>query len=149
MTRARVCALVVGVLLTGNALACRAPAADARAPGADANRPAPSHDGNCQFDLSSPKDETVFFVLGMLGEYVGRIMIEGDDLVEHFYCNEHAVADVFTRRVVALAREQGLDPAVRSESVESCLIDVRSTVVRFFMAVGSPSLIASIDRFLS
>jgi hypothetical protein len=76
-------------------------------------------------DLRAEKGRTVFFVLGSLDEYLGRNIREGDDLVEHFYCDENAKADVFAALLRQVASEQGLRADVRVESFQGCLREVR------------------------
>jgi len=91
--------------------------------------PPPSSDGSCRFDLTGDKADTVFFVLGMLDEYNGRNLIEDDDRVERFYCNESGASRLFRRYIGTLAAEQGLDSAVRDETIETCLIVYHSTPI--------------------
>lgn len=66
-------------------------------------------------DLTGHKRETVFFLLGMLGEYSGRTFVEDSDLVERFYCNEHEVAFVFRAYFQRLAGEQALNRTIEEE----------------------------------
>jgi hypothetical protein len=77
-------------------------------------------------DLRGEKGKTVFFVLGSLEEYLGRNIREGDDLIERFYCDENAKADVFAALLRQVASEQGLRAEVRVESFQECLREVRS-----------------------
>ena len=90
--------------------------------GAQAHTPAPSSNGSCDFDLTGDKADTVFFVLGLLDEYNGRGIVENGDRIEHFYCNESKMVGLFRRYIGKLAQEQGLDPAVREETVQQCLV---------------------------
>ena len=64
----------------------------------------------------------MFFVLGMLDEYQGRNLIEDDDRVEGFYCNEAETARLFRRYIALLAEEQSINPAVREETIQKCLV---------------------------
>jgi hypothetical protein len=91
-----------------------------------ARTPAPSSIGSCDFDLKGSAGETAFFVLGMLDEYQGRRIVEDEEVVERFYCHETSVAGVFRDAIVKLAKEQGLEPSVRSETTQGCLISYRS-----------------------
>lgn len=75
----------------------------------------------CRFDLTDDKAETVFFVLGMLDEYLGRQFVEDEDSIEGFYCREAETARLFRRSVSRLATEQSLDPAIRDETMQDCL----------------------------
>jgi hypothetical protein len=97
--------------------------------GPRANTPPPASAGACHFDLSGEKADTVFVVLGLLNEYLGRHILEDDDLVERFFCNEHDTAAFFRRTLARLAREQGLDPAVREETAQECLLFYRSKAI--------------------
>jgi hypothetical protein len=90
--------------------------------GARALKPPPSSDGSCAFDLAGDKADTVFFVLGMLNEYNGRSLMEDGDRVETFYCNEAGKAQLFRRYIGKLAQEQDLDPTVREETIQKCLV---------------------------
>lgn len=82
-----------------------------------------------RLDLRNGHGVTVFFILGFLDEYLGRRVIEGDDLVEGLYCNEASKADVLMRQLDRLAREQDLPVAVRRDTAQGCLTLVRSSVV--------------------
>ena len=75
----------------------------------------------CRFDLTDEKAETVFFVLGMLDEYLGRRIVEDEDLVEGFYCSEAETARLFRRTLDRLAKEQSLDATIREETIQECL----------------------------
>jgi hypothetical protein len=86
----------------------------------------PSSDGSCRFDLTGTREETAFFVLGVLDEYLGRHIVEDDDLVEGLYAGDSKVGDVLRRQLQKLASEQGLDPAIREERDESGRILFRS-----------------------
>jgi hypothetical protein len=78
-------------------------------------------------DLSNGRGVTAFFVLGFLDEYLGRHIIEGDDLVEGLNCDETAKVSVLRRQLERLAKEQGLPTALRLETRQGCLTMVRST----------------------
>lgn len=82
-----------------------------------------------RLDLSNGRGVTVFFVLGFLDEYLGRNIVEGDDLVERFYCNEPGKVPVFRRQLERLAQEQGLKAEIRQETIQGCLTLVRSLVL--------------------
>ncbi|HEU4365123.1 MAG TPA: hypothetical protein VFT13_06615, partial [Candidatus Krumholzibacteria bacterium] len=72
-------------------------------------------------DWSGEKTETLFFILGMLDEYLGRQWTEDVDCVERFYCSEHVEAFVFLAYLNRLASEQGLDPVIDTE-LNDCLV---------------------------
>jgi hypothetical protein len=91
--------------------------------------PAPSSNGSCNLDLVGDKGDTVFVVLGLLDEYLGRGFLEDDDRVERFYCDEHDKAALFRRLIVRLAQEQGLDPTIRDETIQGCLIAYHSKAI--------------------
>ena len=48
--------------------------------GAQTHTPAPSSNGSCDFDLTGDKADNVFFVLGLLNEYNGRVIVEDGDI---------------------------------------------------------------------
>ena len=89
---------------------------------ARAQTPALSSAASCDFDLAGDKADTVFFILGLLDEYNGRNIVEDSDHVERFYCNEANTAHLFRRYLGTLAQEQGLNPAVREETSQQCLV---------------------------
>jgi hypothetical protein len=91
-----------------------------------ARTPPPFSTGSCNLDLTGGKADTVFFVLGFLDEYLGRFFVEDDDRIERFYCNEQDKAALFRRLIVKLAGEQGLDPTLRDETTQQCLISYHS-----------------------
>ena len=91
-----------------------------------ARTPAPASTGSCDFDLTGSKGDTVFFVLGVLSEYLGRYFVEDEDRIEGFYCNEEALAPLFKRQLVKLAAEQDLDPAISEEVRSYCSVTYRS-----------------------
>ena len=97
--------------------------------GARALTPAPSSDGACLFDLTDGKADTVFFVLGMLDEYSGRYLVEGDDRVETFYCNETGPARLFRRHISKLTADQRFDPTIAEETIQNCVVVFRSTPI--------------------
>ncbi len=78
--------------------------------------------GSCNLNLTGDKATTVFFVLGLLDEYQGRQVAQNGDRVEGFYCNEPDKAALFLRYLQKLAGEQGIDPAIRQETTQGCLI---------------------------
>jgi hypothetical protein len=79
-----------------------------------------------RLDLENGHGVTVFFILGFLDEYLGRHVVEGDDLVEVFYCNEGEKVIVFRRQLERLAQEQGLKAEIQQETIQRCLTKVRS-----------------------
>jgi hypothetical protein len=80
-------------------------------------------------DIRDGRGVTTFFILGFLDEYLGRNIVEGDDLIERFYCDEGAKAIVFRRQLERLAREQGLAANIHQETFQGCLTMVRSSVL--------------------
>lgn len=94
-----------------------------------AGMPAPSSDGSCAFDLAPGKAATVFYVLGYLDEYLGRTIVEDGDRIEGLYCNEQERAPSFGAILVRLALEQGLDPAIREEIRQECLVSFHSRAI--------------------
>ena len=88
------------------------------------------------FDLRGAKAERVFFVLGMLFEYGGAPVIQGNGTVQTLFCNERDVVPLFTRVLTSLAKEQGLPADLRTEARQSCLT-----------AVSSPSIAARLSGF--
>ncbi len=95
--------------------------------------PTDSSSAETRVDLSGRKGETVFFVLGMLDEYLGRTFVEDSDRVESFYCSEHVPAFVFRAYLDRLVREQGLHPAVETQWRQGCLVSFRSKEVSAFI----------------
>jgi hypothetical protein len=119
------CAIGRGLLalvVVCSTVACHQSRANEGLLGAPTHTPAPSSSGSCDFDLTGDKADTVFFVLGLLDEYNGRGIVEDGDRIEHFYCNESNMVGLFRRYLGKLAQEQGLDPAVREETVQQCLV---------------------------
>jgi hypothetical protein len=80
-------------------------------------------------DLDDGRGARLFFVLGMLDEYTGRHVVEDDDRVEGFYCNETAKVPAFLHQLEQLAREQQLSASIRRETVEGCFTVVRSAPI--------------------
>jgi hypothetical protein len=113
---------VVIVLLALAAAACRPPTAVERMLGPRAHTAAPSNDGSCHFDLSGERADTVFFTLGLLSESGGRTIVEDDDQVEKFYCDETDAARLFRRTLGTLAQEQGVNPDIREQTGQQCVI---------------------------
>jgi hypothetical protein len=62
--------------------------------------------------------DTLFFVLGFLNESAGRLIVEGGDLVEHFFGDEREKTGVFKSLLSKLAEERGIDTPVREEITE-------------------------------
>jgi hypothetical protein len=84
-------------------------------------------------DLSGKKGQTVFFLLGMLDEYLGRRFIEDGDKVEGFYCGEPDVADTFYRYLLRLSKEQKLDAKISKKIRQDCLPSFHSPVLAKFI----------------
>jgi hypothetical protein len=97
--------------------------------GERAGTPAPSSDGSCRFDLTPEKARTVFYVLGYLYEYVGRTIIEDGELIEELYCDEQDQVAAFRAILARLAAEQGIDPAIREETRQECLVSFHSRAI--------------------
>jgi hypothetical protein len=110
--------LVFATLFTLIAVACRRSNAEQEVASATGPRTEPE----CRFDVADGKNDTVFLVLGMLDEYLGRQFVEDDDRVERFYPHEQQVAEVFQRLLVKLAKEQGLQEEARKEVVAGGLV---------------------------
>src|SRR5712672_378118 len=77
-------------------------------------------------NLTGRKGETIFFLLGMLDDYLGRNFVEDDNQVERFYCNEHVQAFVFRAYLSRVAEEQNLSPTIGAEWKQDCLVAFRS-----------------------
>jgi hypothetical protein len=112
----------LGLVVVCATVACHQSSGNEGLLGAQAHTPASSSTGSCDFDLTGEKADTVFFVLGLLNEYNGRVIVEDGDRIEHFYCNESKMAGLFRRYIGKLAEEQGVDPAIREETVQQCLV---------------------------
>lgn len=97
MRRLRGATVLAVLLLTLSAPGCRAP----------------------RLDLRINRGITVFFVIGALGEYMGRHIVEGDDTVEGFYANEPETARILLAAVRRLAGEQSLEDDVSFELIEN------------------------------
>jgi hypothetical protein len=82
--------------------------------------------GACGFDLSAAKAERVFFLLGFLFEYGGRVGQRRDDAFEVVYCNEREKASGLVRFLEQLGNEQGLPADVRVNTVQECLTMIAS-----------------------
>lgn len=82
--------------------------------------------GNCDFDLTDAKAETVFYVLGTLNDYTGRAVVEGGDEVEHFYCNEGALIGEFRAALQRLSNEQGLSAYPEESHPQECFTFFKS-----------------------
>jgi hypothetical protein len=116
----------IALFVVSATVGCHQPRESEGLLGARARTPAPSGTGSCDFDLAGDKADTVFFTLGLLNEYNGRGIVEDSDRVEGFYCNETNTARLFRRYLGRLAQEQGLNPAVREETVQQCLVSYYS-----------------------
>lgn len=128
MHSARVGALIrclALTLLVFAAAGCRESGATDQRPPSLASSPS-SSDGSCDFDLRDERADNVFFVLGLLNV---RGVVEGSDRLESFYCNERTVAQLFHRRLTALAKEQSVPADVREEIVQKCLTFYYSKVL--------------------
>jgi hypothetical protein len=75
----------------------------------------------CDFDLTGPKADRVFFALGMRFEHPGRFTVKGGTQVESLFCSEKDKAPVLSRVLVALAKEQGLPGDLREDTKQGCL----------------------------
>ena len=119
----RFTAVTLGALLVGMASGCQRQSGMDALLGDRARTPAPASTGSCDFNLEGAAGETVFFVLGMLDEYLGRGVVEDSDVIEGFYCNEAAMAATFREAIQKLATEQRLDPSsIKTETRQDCLI---------------------------
>ena len=58
---------------------------------------------------------TIFVVLGFLGDYMGRIVRQGKNLIEEFYPNEGEIADKFEKHLHDLIAEQSLKTTIKRE----------------------------------
>ena len=61
----------------------------------------------------------LFFVLGCLSEYQGRVIVEHGDLVERFLSDERDRLDVFRSHLSRLAEERGIASPIREETDEA------------------------------
>jgi hypothetical protein len=128
MVRFTLCAAVF-VSCCGLVVCSRQPHGADALLGERAGTPAPSSDGACRFDLTPQKARTVFYVLGYLYEYVGRTIIEDGELIEELYCDEQGQVGAFRAILTRLAAEQGIDPAIREETRQECLVSFHSREV--------------------
>lgn len=119
-------AMMALLCLIGTTTGCRRQSGMEALLGDRARMPAPMGTGSCDFALEGVAGETAFFVLGMLNEYRGRSVVEDEDVVEGFYCDEISVATVFREALLKLAKEQDLDPSIRTETTQGCLVTYRS-----------------------
>jgi hypothetical protein len=122
-SRVLLVALMVGTSL---AVGCRQPGNVDRPLASVERTPAPASSGSCDFDLAGSQSDAVFYVLGVLSEYLGRRFVEGDDRVEVFYCDEKPLAALFQHQLTKLGADQGFDPEIRKELGPDCLITYRS-----------------------
>jgi hypothetical protein len=83
-----------------------------------------SSDGACRFDLTGDKEVTVFFVLGYLDEYLGRVVVEEDDTIERTFKNQDV--DGFRRQLDKLAAQQRVGLPIREETADNGGIVFRS-----------------------
>jgi hypothetical protein len=83
---------------------------------------APSSVPPSTFDLTGDKAEAVFWVLGFLEEYLGRVVIEERDHVERLYCNEKHMAARLRTMLQRVQREQQLPNDLREAVVQECLL---------------------------
>jgi hypothetical protein len=114
------------LFLISTAIACRRQSGLDEVLGSRAYTRQPSSSGVCDFKLEGGAADTVFFVLGMLEEYQGRPIVEDDDLVEAFYCDESSVVPVFRAAITKLAIEQKLDPSIRVVTTQECVVSYHS-----------------------
>jgi hypothetical protein len=75
----------------------------------------------CDFDLTGPKADRVFFALGMRFEHPGRVVATSGTQVESLFCSEQDKAPLLSRVLGALAKEQGLPGDLRQETKQGCL----------------------------
>jgi hypothetical protein len=86
-------------------------------------------EGSCDLDISAPKGDRVLFLLGMLLEQGGRGTEHRGDHLETFYCDEERSAGIFRRVLATVAKEQGMVGDVREETVQNCILAVRSATL--------------------
>lgn len=89
----------------------------------------PADGVGCPFDLTGPKADRVFFVLGMLFESPAPRGLGSASQVDMFYCSEKDRVPLFTRVVAGLAKEQGWPADLREETKQGCLTFVHSPSV--------------------
>lgn len=77
-------------------------------------------------DLSGTKGEHALFLVGMLGEYMGRDFGHRGDTVESFYANEHVQAFVFRAYLDSVCADQGIETTIREERRDEVLISWHS-----------------------
>jgi|GEM_PF-6033132 len=58
---------------------------------------------------------TLFFLLGFLDEYGGRVIAEGDDCIEIFYASERAEAEIFKKFLEKLSAERSVRTKIVTE----------------------------------
>jgi hypothetical protein len=81
----------------------------------------PADGFGCDFDLTGPKADRVFFTLGIRFEHPGRFTVASSTQVESLFCSEKALAPQLSRVLGALAKEQGLPGDLREETKQGCL----------------------------
>jgi hypothetical protein len=81
----------------------------------------PADGFGCDLDLTGPKADRVFFVLGMRFEHPGRYAARTGTQVESLFCSEKDKAPLLSRVLARLAREQGLPGDLREETKQGCL----------------------------
>src|SRR5262245_52722835 len=62
--------------------------------------------------------QTLFFTLGFLDEYGGRVIRENSDQLEGFYESERDKAEIFKASLFRLVEEWGIETTIRSEVIE-------------------------------
>lgn len=62
-----------------------------------------------------PQINTIFVVLGFLGDYMGRIVRQGKNLIEEFYPHENEIAAEFETHLHNLIAEQNLKTTITQE----------------------------------
>lgn len=80
----------------------------------------------CRLDLSGTKGRTVFFLLGLMQDYDGRGLVEGDNRVETFFCSESESARLFGKYADVLIREQNLAAKVETKTAGTCVVSYHS-----------------------
>ena len=84
-------------------------------------------------DLAGTAGTHIYFMLGMLDDYLGRRFIEDSNRVERFYCNEQTLAIAFKQVMQRISEEQRLDAEVETEIKQECLTIYHSTVMSAFI----------------
>lgn len=92
------------------------------------------HDSAAVLNLQGSKAVTAFFLLGFLRKFPdGRLIVEGDDTIERFSCNEHRPIALFAKYLKILASEQGVPEAVMEHEADGCSVTFRSQPLSRFV----------------